>query len=114
MCERWARQPPENGMNDVDAVMTLTSDEDASTEDQAKAMQQVVNSGQGWLMEGSFGRSMMSAIEHGHVMLGTEPKRDYYGNRIPSRTEVEPGTKGSREFVVAHHDEEWAQMLDAV
>lgn len=65
-----------------------------------------------WSLQGSYGRAMMQAIEAGTCMLGHEPAQDYWGNRIPSRTEVEAGTKGSREFVVAARGEDWAVMLE--
>jgi hypothetical protein len=81
------------------AVMTLETDEDATEEDEVRALQALVNSGT-WGLQGHTGRAMMDAIEAGVVALGPESARDYYGNRIPSRTEVEPGTKGSVEYVV--------------
>jgi hypothetical protein len=40
----------------------------------------------------------MAAIEAGECMLGEQGHRDYWGNRVPSRYEVEPGTKGSVEY----------------
>jgi hypothetical protein len=44
-------------------------------------------------------------------MLGTNSAQDYYGNRIPSRTEVQQGTKGSYDFVLAAMGEEWANEM---
>lgn len=95
-------------------VHTIEADEDASVEDEACALQRAINSGTAWSMQGSYGRAMMGAIESGHCMLGTEPARDYWGNRIPSRSEVKDGTKGSRGFVVACMCKDWAEMLDNV
>ena len=60
-----------------------------------KDLQDNINSGIVWKMEGSQGRAAMSAIESGECMLGEEPKVDYWGNRIPARSEVQEGTKGS-------------------
>lgn len=88
-------------MDLYDAVMTLEADETATEEDEVRALQALVNSGT-WGLQGSMGRAMMDAIEAGYVALGPEPARDYYGNRIPSRFEVEAGTKGSVEFVEEH------------
>ena len=96
---------------DLDDVMTLEGDDDASPLDNALALQRAINSGM-WSLQGSYGRSMMAAIEAGDCMLGRDSARDYWGNRIPSRTEVEAGTKGSREFVVAAHDEDWAAQME--
>jgi hypothetical protein len=60
-----------------------------------KVMQALINSGQAWKMEGSVGRQAMHMIEAGLCVLGTKSHRDYYGNKVPSRYEVKPGTKGS-------------------
>lgn len=95
--------------NLLDAVMLLengTDDELAAYE----AIQRLINAGQ-WGLQGSFGRTMMAAIESGYCMLGPNPARDYYGNRIPSRTEVQEGTKGSYQFVVDQQNEDWAELM---
>ena len=80
------------------ADMTALWREDATEEDGIEALQVLVNTGSAWRMEGSVGRAAMAAIESGHVVLGTEGHRDYWGNYVPSRFEVEPGTKGSVEY----------------
>lgn len=85
---------------------------DASPEDYAVSLQRAINSGAAWSFQGSYGRSMMGAIEAGDCMLGERPAHDYYGHRIPARSEVQEGSKGSRAFVVARHDEAWAVMLE--
>ena len=79
----------------------------------AISTQRAINSGM-WGLQGSYGRTMMAALEEGIVMLGKQPAKDYYGNRIPSRDVVQAGTKGSRELVVARYGEAWAAALDAV
>lgn len=68
---------------------------DQSPDDSLEGVQQLIDSGQGWLLEGSVGRAMAAAIEDGAAVLGPVGHRDYWGNRIPSRDEVVPGTKGS-------------------
>jgi hypothetical protein len=40
----------------------------------------------------------MAAIENGDAVLGPEGHRDYWGNYVPSRHEVKPGTLGSIEY----------------
>ena len=57
---------------------------------------------------------MMDAIENGDCMLGLNDCRDYYGNYIPSRSQVQEGTKGSRSYVVEQNGEDWAVMLETV
>ena len=83
-----------------DAAMTVTADEAATEEEEAAALQRLIDAG-AWGLEGSVGRAMMAAIEAGRCTLGPKPAFDYWGNRIPSRFEVEPGTKGSAEYVAA-------------
>lgn len=78
------------------------------------ALQRAINSGSAWSLQGSYGRSMMAAIEDGACMLGQRDARDYYGNHIPSRDQIQEGSKGSRGYVVANRGEEWAVMLDGV
>lgn len=57
-----------------------------------------IDNGSAWLMEGSIGRTAMELIEAGACVLGHEGHRDYWGNYVPSRYEVKPGTKGSEEY----------------
>jgi len=96
----------------IDTLIAYENGE-LSAEQEACAMQAMLNAGQ-WALQGSYGRAMMRAIEAGVCMLGPNPAQDYWGNRIPSRTEVAPGTKGSRELVVERYGEAWATMLEGV
>lgn len=77
-------------------------------------MQNLINSGMAWRLEGHIGRQCMAAIEGGICMLGQKSHRDYYGGRIPSRDEVEAGTPGSYEFVEAHYGKDHADEMAAV
>ena len=58
-------------------------------------MQEMINSGLCWLMEGSVGRKAMSLLDSGACMLPLMKRKDYYGNIIPSRKDIKPNTKGS-------------------
>ena len=82
--------------------------------DDAKDFQLLINSGSVWGLEGSVGRYAMSQLESGHNMLGHEPTHDYWGNRVPSRHEVQEGTKGSYGLVLETHGEEYAEELGKV
>ena len=62
------------------------------------ALQELIDSGMAWKMEGAVGREAMASIESGDCVLGEVGHRDYWGNYVPSRTEVQPGTKGSLEY----------------
>jgi hypothetical protein len=66
--------------------------------------QGLIDSGMAWRLEGHIGRQAMGMIEDGYCVLGEEGHRDYYGNYVPSRTEVEPGSKGSPEYVAARSE----------
>lgn len=59
------------------------------------AMQQMINNGSVWKMEGSMGREAMRLLESGACMLPKKAFTDYYGNRVPSRDELKQGTKGT-------------------
>ena len=85
-------------MTDITAIYR----EDATEQEQIEAFQALINNGQVWRLEGSMGRAAMDLIESGICALGHEGCHDYWGNYTPSRTEVEPGTKGSVEYVEEH------------
>ena len=78
--------------------MTKALYECETEEEQIEALQDMINTGQAWKMEGSIGRAAMNAIRNGDCILGEEGHYDYYGNYVPSRTEVQAGTKGSVEY----------------
>jgi len=77
---------------------TFLYDEDATEEEVFAGFQEMIDNGDAWRFEGHVGRTAMSLIEAGHCVLGEVGHYDYYGNYVPSRTEVKPGTKGSPEY----------------
>jgi hypothetical protein len=77
------------------------------------SIQRAINGGM-WSLQGSYGRTMMQAISDGWCLLGTKSFKDYWGNTIPSRTEVKAGTKGSPEFVLEHRGQEWLDFLSGL
>jgi len=81
------------------ADLTAIYREDATEEEYVAAYQSLINSGAAWTMEGSVGRQAMALIEAGLCALGETGSRDYWGNALPSRHEVEEGTKGSVQYV---------------
>lgn len=87
------------------ADMTALWREDATDIEHIEAMQEAINSGSVWSLEGSMGREAMGLIEAGLCALGHEGCRDYWGNYIPSRHEVQAGTKGSVQYVEDHGNE---------
>jgi hypothetical protein len=97
----------------VNDVNNIETDNDCSQLDYYKSIQKAINDGC-WSLQGSYGRAMMAAIDNGYCMLGTSRAKDYWGNVIPARTDVQEGTKGSREFVVEKMGEEWAAAMEGV
>jgi hypothetical protein len=95
-------------MSTFDDVMSVEE-----TGDDFAALQRIINAGQ-WGLQGSFGRTMMAAIDAGNCMLGKEAARDYYGNAIPSRTDVKQGTKGSFDYVAERSGVEHAEAMDSL
>ena len=63
-----------------------------------EAIQEVINNGMAWRLEGQVGRLAMDYIKAGLCILGETSFIDYWGNKVPSRFEVEAGTKGSIEY----------------
>ena len=100
-------------MIDLQDIEIIEGDTTCTTQQYYETIQKAINTGL-WGMQGSYGRTLMSALEGGYCMLGKSPARDYYGNRIPSRDEVKSGTKGSREYVVDAVGEDWANYMEAV
>jgi hypothetical protein len=58
-------------------------------------LQNLIDTGAVWTLEGSFGRAAMDALESGACMLPTSSRKNYYGSSVPSRYQVKQGTTGS-------------------
>jgi hypothetical protein len=58
-------------------------------------MQNLIDTGEAWKREGFVGRSAMASLEDGACFLPKERILDYYGSTVPSRDDLEPGTKGT-------------------
>jgi hypothetical protein len=71
-------------------------------DDNVRLFQDLIDTGMAWRLEGAVGREAMRLIDAGQCTLGDVGHRDYYGNYVPSKTEVQSGTKGSDAFVAAH------------
>lgn len=68
-------------------------------------LQGLIDSGMAWRLEGFVGRAAMRAIEEGECVLGEIGHTDFWGNYVPSRYEVEAGTKGSVEYAQRMQEE---------
>lgn len=100
-------------MFDLNDIENIECDNGCDEQGYFVSIQKAINSGM-WGLQGSYGRTMMEAIRNGQCLLGKSRARDYYGNVIPSRDDVQFGTKGSYEFVADAMGAEWADMMAAV
>ena len=94
-------------------INNIETEAEVDDQEYYASLQRAINGGM-WSLQGSYGRAMMQAISDGWCLLGTESFNDYYGNRIPSRTEVKEGTKGSPEYVLEHRGQEWLNFLEGL
>jgi hypothetical protein len=67
-------------------------------------IQQGINSGSVWLTSGETGRHAMQLLKTGACFLPLESQTDYWGNRVPSRDELQSGTTGTLENSQAYWD----------
>lgn len=98
---------------DVMMIEGVDGYEAESEQEYYAAIQKQINAGC-WSLQGSHGRTMMGAIRDGRCLLGRNRAKDYYGNVIPARDDVEEGTKGSMQFVVEAMGQEWADEMAAL
>jgi hypothetical protein len=96
-----------NGLEAMQAFEAMEVITGMKEGDELEALQALIDTGQAWMLEGSVGRAAMAAIEAGDCILGPVGHRDYYGSYIPSRFEVEPGTKGSVEYAEKQQEERY-------
>jgi hypothetical protein len=97
-------------INDINNIET---EEYVDDHEYYASIQRAINSGS-WSFQGSYGRTMMAAIDAGYCVLGRKEFKDYYGNGIPSRDQVQPGTKGSADYVLERQGQEWLDFIVGV
>ncbi|MCA9078191.1 MAG: hypothetical protein KDA93_24390 [Planctomycetaceae bacterium] len=61
--------------------------------------QQLIDDGTVWRLQGSYGRMAQQLIETGRCLLAPVSQRDYFGNVVPGRHDIEPGQPGTGQFV---------------
>lgn len=94
-------------------VNNIEFDEPVTDAEYYASLQRAINAGM-WSLQGSYGRTMMEAIESGKCLLGLKSANDYWGNTIPSRLQVKDGTKGSWEYVKQRNGVVWANKMAGV
>lgn len=100
-------------MFDLQDIENIEGGDAVSELEYYASIQRAINSGM-WGLQGSYGRAMMGAIEDGYCMLGKARARDYYGNVIPARDDVQEGSKGSYEYVANAMGAEYADLIAAI
>lgn len=71
------------------------------------ALQAMIDDGSAWLLEDFVGRAAIEALKAGNCVLGEVSQKDIFGNKVPSRHDVVPGTVGSQEYadkIMGAHD----------
>lgn len=97
------------------ALMVLSGVDGPDSEiDYYRELQGEINAGTAWKSDPRVGRLAMKAIRGGYCLLGRESARDYYGNYIPSRTEVLDEAEGSPSFVTKARGYHWASTMEDV
>lgn len=74
-------------------------------------LQNLIDNGEGWQSESELGRAVVKALEDGTCVLGPVAHRDYHGNVVPARGDVEPGAKGSLAYANKLRAERGAKIL---
>lgn len=97
---------------DLEDVLTIEEDADATLEQEVQAIQRAINSGAAWNLQGSYGRTAMNYIENGYCTVGLVAHKDFYGNTVPSQDQLEAGTKGTIEYCRAQQPDYWQGRAD--
>ena len=100
-------------MLSINDIYTIEGEEDAPENEYFASIQRAINGGS-WGLQGSYGRTMMQAIQNGQCLLGHKAFKDYYGNPIPGRDDVKAGTVGSYDFVAKTMGQEWANLMEGI
>lgn len=67
-------------------------------------MQNIIDTGMVWHMDGSMGREAMELLRVGACFLPNKPYRDAYGNRVPSRNDLAKGSLGTLENAIQFYE----------
>lgn len=70
----------------------------------ASWLQKLINNGQAWHMEGAVGRAAMDALRSGACYLPKKSFTDAYGNKVPSRDELQSGTMGTIQNSIKYYN----------
>jgi len=74
-------------MDRVDYIMAFESGE-LSEKDIVKLFQDMVNDGSVWSLQSSYGRTAKALLNEGMINYPKKKTTDYYGNPIPTKSQV--------------------------
>ena len=75
-------------MYDACSIIEGFSGEEHTEEEIIEAWQSMVDSGSVWSLQGWYGRTAMDMLNDGVLKFPEKRTYDYYGNHIPTRSEV--------------------------
>lgn len=79
-------------MDNYNKFLETASDEEIHD---VKEIQNRINNGRVWSFDGAAGRQAIDLLGSGVCELGEKGHKDFWGNYVPSRHEVKPGTMGA-------------------
>ncbi len=81
-----------------------------------RRLQQAVNAGVPWLHTSHVASldRMMAQVYRGNLLLPDSPVRNAWGNSVPTRFTVVPGSPGTVQYVADAHGADYADELDAI
>jgi len=79
----------------VDDIMDYETGE-MSEAQLKKFFQKLVDTGQAWKLQGSYGRTASAMLNAGFIKFPKKKTYDYYGNPIPMRKKVQTKLKGGK------------------
>lgn len=89
-----------------DPIQLIDYEEGNLSEAEAiELFQDLIDSGYAWQLPGSYGRTADALIEAGLCTLGEQGHRNYWGNYVPSKHEVKPGSVGSEQYARENGEE---------
>jgi hypothetical protein len=87
-------QHSEEEVGGIDDIMRW-EEGDMDESNEVAMFQKMINDGSVWHMPGSTGRRAMELLRAGLCELGEQRFKDAYGNTVPSKHDVKPGTTGA-------------------
>lgn len=82
-------------MSNIGEIMNIEDVRKCQEQAGCSEIQDWIDNGTAWLLEGTVGRHAMDLLRSGACMLPEVRHRDYWGSTVPSRNDVKEGSTGS-------------------